>query len=245
MLDDATLDFRNPASRPRVLAALRREAEGVFALASVPEHWHTATACEGWQVRDMVGHLVDAIESYVAGFQVARGRGEPHAAVGVEQMAKVTDDAARAFRAVPRDDLLARLRDDFARLIDEFEFLTDSEWSKLLVADKYLGPLPAMVVAEGLLGGLTVHGWDIREGLDAPHMIAAESADLLVPFVFLLWRATADTTSVQAPFSVAIRTTGPNGGDTRIDVTSDGCGSRPAAPKVAWRRSNSIPRPSC
>ena len=45
---------------------------------------------------------------------------------------------------------------------------------------------------------------------------------MLVPFVFLFWWATADTSSVEAPYAIGIRTTGHNGGDTRFDITGDG-----------------------
>ena len=88
-----------------------------------------------------------------------------------------------------------------------------------------MGPLPTMFVVEGLLGGYAVHGWDVREGVGAPHTIAGDAADLLVPFVFLLWWTTADTASVHSPYTIGIRTTGENGGDTRFDVslTAYGC----------------------
>jgi uncharacterized protein (TIGR03083 family) len=219
---DPSFDFRNPASKARVLTAMRRQADAIDALASVPEHWNMSTACEGWEVRDMVGHLVDAIESYLDGFQVARGNARAPTVVGVADMARVTDAAARAFRNVSQHELLARFRERFALLASEFDTLSNGEWTTLLVVDKYLGPLPAMVAATGLLGGLTVHAWDIREGLGLAHMIAGDDADLLVPFVFLLWRATADTSAVDAPYAIGIVTTGANGGDTRVDVTADG-----------------------
>jgi hypothetical protein len=79
-----------------------------------------------------------------------------------------------------------------------------------------------MFVAMGLLGGYAVHGWDVREGLGMPHTIAGDAADLLVPFVFLLWWATADTASVETPYAIGIRTTGYNGGDTRFEVSGAG-----------------------
>ena len=31
-----------------------------------------------------------------------------------------------------------------------------------------------------------VHGWDIRQGTDAPHGLGGDSADLLVPLMFVL-----------------------------------------------------------
>jgi hypothetical protein len=67
-----------------------------------------------------------------------------------------------------------------------------------------------------------VHGWDIREGMRAPHAMSGDAADLLVPVIFVLWSATADVGNVDSPYSVGVRTTGHNGGDMRADVSSEG-----------------------
>ena len=123
---------------------------------------------------------------------------------------------------MPRDELLTRLRDRTDHLVHELESLSDADWTGLIIPDRYMGPLPAMIIAAGLLGGYTVHGWDVRQGLGAPHAIAGDAADLLIPFVFLLWWATADTSAVDVPYAIGIRTTGHNGGDTRFDITYSG-----------------------
>lgn len=235
MAPDPTWDFRNPASKTRVLGVLQHQMDELFGLVVEPEHWRDPTACAGWELRDMVGHLLDATDSYLTGFdRVRRGvaTGPP---VGVGGMAAASDAAARAFRAVPREELLDRLSSETRRLMVELASLSDADWSSLLVPDRYLGPLPAMVIAEGMLGGYTVHGWDVRQGVGAPHAVDGDAADLLVPFVFLLWQATADTSTIVEPFTVGVRTTGRNGGETRVDVSThglqlatgdlDGCGA--------------------
>jgi len=219
MTGDASWDFLNPSSKERVLEVLDRQAEAMFALAGDPAHWHMPTACAGWDVGDMVGHLVDATEASLSAFDLARRGERGPDAVGVAGMATATDNAARAMRSVPRNDLLARLRDNTAQLMAEFESLSDTDWSGHVIPDPYMGALPASVVATGLLGGYTVHGWDVRQGLGAPHEIAGDAADLLVPFVYLLWWATADPSSVVEPYAIGIRTTGVNGGETRFDVS--------------------------
>ncbi len=222
MTDDRTWDFRDPASKGRLLDILQRSHAEMIELASDPDHWHSATACPGWELRDMIGHLVDAIEGYLSGFDAARRGITTAEAIGVARMAAAADEAARAFRTVPRDELLIRFRDKAGQLLDDFEALSEGEWTQLLVRDPYLGPLPAMVVAAGLLGGYTVHGWDVREGLGRAHAIAEDAADMLVPFVFLVWQATADTSALDAPYTVGIRTTGRNGGDRCGHVTHRG-----------------------
>jgi uncharacterized protein (TIGR03083 family) len=222
MTGDRTWDFMDPASKGRLLGVLEREIDGMFDLADDPARWHSPTACPGWELRDMIGHLVAETEGYLSAFDSARGgiaAGDP---VGVAGMAKAADEAARAFRHVPRGDLLERARDDADRLMGEFESLSDADWSGLMIPERYLGPLPAMIIVEGLLGGYTVHGWDVREGLGLRHAIAGDAADLLVPFVYLLWGATADTTSVDSSYAVGIRTSGQNAGDTRVEVSEQG-----------------------
>jgi uncharacterized protein (TIGR03083 family) len=223
MAPDPTWDFQHPASKGRLLGVLQREIGEMFELTAEPGRWNSPTACPGWEVRDMVGHLVTETEGYLSAFDIARrGVAAAEEPVGVAGMAKASDEAARAFRHVPRDELLERAGDDTNRLMHEFESLSDADWSGLIVPERYMGPLPAMVIVEGLLGGYTVHGWDVRQGLGMHHAIAGDAADLLVPFVYLLWSATADTTSVDSPYAIGIRTTGQNGGDTRFDVSEKG-----------------------
>jgi uncharacterized protein (TIGR03083 family) len=222
MVDDPSWDFQNPASKDRLLTVLGAEIDAMFELVADPARWHTPTACPGWEVRDMVGHLMDATDGYLTAFDMAHTGTAAPDPVGLAGMAAATDRAARAFRSVPRDELVTRLRDGTRRLIQEFETLSDADWSGLIVPDPYLGPLPAMIIAAGLLGGYTVHGWDIREGFGAPHALTGDAVDLLVPFVFLLWWATADTASVDEPYAIGIRTTGRNGGETRFHVAQDG-----------------------
>jgi uncharacterized protein (TIGR03083 family) len=222
MSGDATWDFLDPASKGRLLGVLQLEIDEMFDLAADPTRWHSPTACAGWQLRDMIGHLVAETEGYLSAFDSARSGVAAEEPVGVAGMAKASDAAARALRNVPRDDLLERARDDTGRLMHEFESLSDADWSGLMIPERYMGPLPAMIIVEGLLGGYTVHGWDVREGMGTRHAIAGDAADLLVPFVYLLWGATADTTSVDSPYAIGIRTTGQNGGDTRVDVSDQG-----------------------
>jgi uncharacterized protein (TIGR03083 family) len=222
MSGDPTWDFLDPASKGRLLGVLQLEIDEMFDLAADPTRWHSPTACTGWELRDMIGHLVAETEGYLSAFDSARRGVAAEDPVGVAGMAKASDEAARALRHVPRDDLLERARDDTDRLMHEFESLSDADWSGLMIPERYFGPLPAMIIVEGLLGGYTVHGWDVREGLGTRHAISGDAADLLVPFVYLLWGATADTTSVDSPYAIGIRTTGQNGGDTRVDVSDQG-----------------------
>ena len=109
MSGDPTWDFLDPASKGRLLGVLQRETEEMFDLAADPTRWHSPTACPGWELRDMIGHLVAETEGYLSAFDSRARRGvAAEQPVGVAGMAKASDAAARALRDVPRDDLLER-----------------------------------------------------------------------------------------------------------------------------------------
>jgi uncharacterized protein (TIGR03083 family) len=215
-------DFRDPTSKDRVLSVLRSEVDETLKLVADPSRWEAPTACTNWEVRDVVGHLVDATEGYFPGFDVARQGGTAPEPLGLRAMARLTDEHAKAFRKLSQDELLRRLDDDADRMVGEFASLSDSDWTGLLVAHPYMGPLPAMFYPMFQLVDYAVHAWDIREGTGKPHAIDGDAADLLVPVIFVLWQATADTIAVEQPYAVGVRTTGRNGGDMRLDVSADG-----------------------
>ena len=58
-----------------ILRVVRKEAEQFFALADSDEAWQAPTGAGHWQVRDIVGHLVDTTEAYFPAFDAARNSG--------------------------------------------------------------------------------------------------------------------------------------------------------------------------
>ncbi len=222
MTNDPTWNFMDPASRERLMGVLEAEIDDTLALAADPDRWEAPTACELWEVRDVIGHLVDTTEGYLPAFEAARTGADAPDALGLAVMADTVNAGAKALRAVPQDELLARLRGDADQMLGEFRGLSDDEWSGFLAPHKYMGPLPAMFYSVFQLVDYSVHSWDIREGMGAPHALSADAADLLVPVIFILWQATADVSGVDEPFSIGIRVSGNNGGDTRMDISSDG-----------------------
>lgn len=225
----AVWDFFDPASKDTVLGVLRREIDETLELAADPKRWEAATACENWQVRDVIAHLVDTTEGYLPAFQLARGGGTAQDPHGLRPMAKLVDDGAKAFRKVPQDELLARLRDDADRMLQVLEDLSDADWSNLMVPHPFMGPLPALFYAEFQLVDYAVHAWDIREGIGRPHGLHGDSADLLAPVIPILWSATADTSGVTTPYAVGVRTSGRNAAEIRAEVTPEGVQFSPGA----------------
>jgi uncharacterized protein (TIGR03083 family) len=223
-------DATNYAAKDNLLRVVREEAERFFALAEVPENWQSPTASGHWQVRDIVGHLVDTTEGYIERFQTTRGGGTADGLAPITEMATTADARALEFRSVPRQELLARLRDAFSRAMKMFEEVNEDDWGGFVVTHAYMGPLPAFFYPIGQLMDYGVHGWDIREGLESPHFVNADAADMLVPWMFVLWQATTDTSRLEgADLDVAVRVSGRNQGTQRVKVTGEGMAYEPGS----------------
>jgi uncharacterized protein (TIGR03083 family) len=221
--DGAQWDATNYASKGNLLRIVREEAERMLQLASVPGNWEAPTASGHWQVRDIIGHMVDVTEGYLETFKTARSGGTAPAPLGLRVMAQRLDEHAQAFRSVGQDDLLRRLRGDFDQMMTVFEGLSADDWGGLLVAHPYMGPVPAFFYPTFHLVDYGVHGWDIREGLQMTTGLPGDVADFLVPVMFILWQATTDPAQVGTdPLHVAVRVSGRNGGTWHVHVTESG-----------------------
>lgn len=217
------LDATNYASKDRLLQTVRQEAERLIGLAAVPANWEAPTASGHWQVRDIVGHMVDVTEGYLQAFETARAGGSAPAPYGLRGMAKRLDDHALAFRSLSQDEMLGRLRGDFDQMMAVFDGLSAEDWTGLMPPHPYMGPVPAFVFAVFHLVDYGVHGWDVREGLGLPNGLSGDVADFLVPIMFILWQNTTELERVGAePVQVGIRVSGRNGGAWRVSVTESG-----------------------
>jgi len=190
-------NFTDFASKDNLLRTVRQHSDQMLALASAPGAWEAPTASGHWQVRDIVGHLVDTTEGYFAGFDVANGKGTAPDALGVPGMNKHVDEGALAFRGTSQDEMITRFDKDRAEMFAIMENLGADEWGGFIVPHKYMGPL-----------------------------LDGDAAELLVPFCFIVWQSTADCAGVD-PFTVGVRLSGHNGGDTRASVTADGLALEP------------------
>jgi uncharacterized protein (TIGR03083 family) len=210
-------------AKDNLLRVVRREAAQFFELAEQPSAWEAETACAGWQVRDLVGHLVDVTETYFERFDAARGHTDVGPAHGTRGMAARADEQARAFRDQPQAEFVERLRTDFDKMMGIFEALGPDEWGGLMVPHYYMGPLPAYFYPTFQLMDYGVHSWDIRQGTGRAHALAGDAADFLVPFMFILWQATCDVEQVTEPLAVGIRVaSGHNAGGWRLYVSPEG-----------------------
>jgi uncharacterized protein (TIGR03083 family) len=204
-----------------VLRVVRHEAGQFFDLVDRDGVWEAPTGAGHWQVRDVVGHLVDTTEGYFAAFDAARSGRDVEPAYGLPGMAARVDQRAQSLRDEPRGALVQRLRGDFDTMMETFDALSEEDWSNLQVPHFYMGPLPAFFYPAFQLMDYGVHSWDVRQGTGRAHGLSGEAADLLTPFMFVLWKYTV--AGDPQPCELGIRiTSGPNAGDTVVTVGPNG-----------------------
>ncbi len=215
--------FLDPTSRDNLVRAWTREAAGFDELASRPDQWEAPTGAGHWEVRDVVGHLVDTTGAYFVSFAAARGEGDPPENLGLPEMAMWVDKGAQAFRGTPQTEMIERLQEDRRRFLEIVAELSDDEWASLMVPHKYMGPIPAAFYPLFQLVDYGVHSWDMREGSGSAHALDGDSADLLVPLAFILWQSTPRVPSGTEPYTIGVRVnSGHNAGTQRISVSKDG-----------------------
>ena len=129
-----------------ILRVVREEAERMFAMAEAPGAWEAPTACTEWQVRDIIGHIVDTTEGYFKAFETARSGGTAQAH-GLPVMHELAGSGGKAFRDVPQAEMMGRIRADLDKMTGVLQQLTADEWTGLLVPHAYMGPVPAFVYA--------------------------------------------------------------------------------------------------
>jgi uncharacterized protein (TIGR03083 family) len=214
-------DVTNFAAKDNLLRVLRREADALFEMAENGP-WTAATACSQWEARDIVGHLIDVTESYFVGFDAARSGTAVADALGLKVMQERLDQGAKEHRGLDQAEAVARLRSDFAKMMEICEALTADEWGGLQVGHKYMGPLPSFIYPAFQLVDYGVHGWDIRQGTGRAHALAGDTADLLAPLMLIVWQVTTEVPPDLEPFSVGIRVSGRNAGDYLVSVSGEG-----------------------
>src|SRR5215510_13719989 len=115
-------------AKDNLLRVVRNEAEGMFAMASAPGAWEAPTACPLWQVRDIVGHIIDVTESYFVGFDAARSGASVPDAFGTRAMQSMLDEGAKDLRSLSQAEAVDRLRTDFEKLMEMVSALGPDEW---------------------------------------------------------------------------------------------------------------------
>ncbi len=60
------------SGKDTVLDVIRTESARFFKIVDDPKNWNVQTRCTDWEVRDMVGHMLDVTEGYLTRWEKAR-----------------------------------------------------------------------------------------------------------------------------------------------------------------------------
>ena len=171
------------ARREEIRSAGRRIEEFLGSL--TPDDLARQSACEGWTVGDVVGHLIERGEPLPD--QIERGlAGDLSPTPGFTDDPPVSEDQFRLNldrRAVElRQELGEGLLDEFARVNGEFNrvlaLVQPDDWDKLCF--HRLRPETVRSKADIRIAELAMHEWDMRWAFDPDATLAEESLPGLV-----------------------------------------------------------------
>jgi uncharacterized protein (TIGR03083 family) len=213
-----------------VMEVMRRDRANFTRLVEDPKNWNVMTRCTGWEVRDLVGHMIDVMEGYFKNWEAATTGKEPTAPLGMPAMGETLNDHALDFRKLSREEALDRFKKDAQKLDGLLEGLTPEQWTGgLLVSHPFSGPLPAGFYASFQIMDYGVHPYDIEYGLgNKLATIDDATAGIILPFAFIFWQYTVDQ-KVAAGFDSAygIEVSGPWGGKWRATIKDGQWSSTP------------------
>jgi len=207
-----------------------------------PEAWRTPSACERWQVRDVVAHL--AIETEVYTDVIARsvqGDAAPPAGrqwSGPTTAAAFAEDTAQrvlARRENLGDQVLANFLTANAQLHHLLASLGPADWDKPHYTP--LGSAPLRHIPADRLLELVVHGWDIHSRLEPnAHLhLSGASVPVLVEETLrrvLRWRFHPGP-RLPTPIRYRVALTGAGATEHDMVVTGDQASVAPGGTAVA------------
>jgi uncharacterized protein (TIGR03083 family) len=150
-----------------------------------PDAWHRPSACDLWEVRDVVGHLTWVAQRFHG--TVSRAlRGDSAPPVGAPPVGTSTRAGRNAFIAweamAYRERLGDQLLPTFCAQVDQLlallTHLSPQEWEHSAYSALRLVPLwsyPSLTLAE-----FTLHAWDIRSRLEPAARLSLDSVSALV-----------------------------------------------------------------
>jgi uncharacterized protein (TIGR03083 family) len=217
------------SGKDTVIDVIRTERSKFFDIVNDPKNWPVQTRCTEWEVRDIVGHMIDVTEGYLSRWDLAR-KHEPAGALGLLVMGEQLNKNAQAFRSLPREEAISRLKADSDQMLAIFDTLTPEEWSGFMVTHPYMGPLPTLFYPAFHVMDYGVHTWDMKWGLGDKHgKLDERTAGVLVPFMFVLMQATVDQESTKdLDIVFGIKVDGEWGGQWRVTVKNGTYTAEPA-----------------
>jgi uncharacterized protein (TIGR03083 family) len=207
-------------SKDVVLDVIKTERARFYDIIDNPDNWHVETRCEGWQVRDLVGHMIDVTEGYLGRWELAEAGKEAPAPLGLAVMGDTLNEGALALRDLSREEAIARLKQASSKMMDTFEALDENAWYNFLVSHSFMGPLPTFFFPAFQIMDYGVHTWDMHWGLGVKDARLDErTAGVLVPYMFILWQYTVnDEAAKEGDIVDGLKADGEWGGQWKVTV---------------------------
>ena len=142
-----------------VLDVARTERAKFYNIIDDPANWYVQTRCSEWEVRDMVGHMIDVTEGYLTAWDMAR-KGETGNALGLQVMSDRLNEHAQAFRSLSREEAISRLKNDSNQAFAIFDALTSEEWMGTTILHPYMGPIPTCFYPSFQIIDYGIHTWE-------------------------------------------------------------------------------------
>ena len=219
------------SAKDLVLDVVRNERAMFSQIIDDPKNWNVQTRCTEWEVRDMVGHMIDVTEGYLSRWELARrGEAGPEP-LGLLVMGERLNERARSFRSLPREEAINRLKTASDKMLAIFDALTPDEWTGLMVNHPYMGPLPTFFYPAFHVMDYGVQTWDMQWGLgEKDAKLDERTAGVLVPYMFILMQATVDQESARGlDVEFGVKVDGEWGGQWRVKVKDGQLSYEPAA----------------
>ncbi len=207
------------SGKDTVLDVVRTERAKFYNIVDNPDNWYVQTRCSEWEVRDIVGHMIDVTEGYLSRWDMAR-KGEAADALGLQIMSERLNQNAQAFRSLSRAEAISRLKTDSDTMLAIFDALTPEEWGNFNVTHPYMGPVPTLFYPAFQVMDYGVHTWDMKWGLgEKVGKLDERTAGVLVPYMFILMQYTVDQDSAKGiDTEFGIKVDGEWGGQWRVTV---------------------------
>jgi uncharacterized protein (TIGR03083 family) len=167
------------------VALIQAEAERLaqYLATLSPDAWRQPSACQEWEVRDVVAHLVEVAQFYVRtitrGVQGDMARPPELVPLTVAPAAFIAQSAI-ACRERLGEALLPTFRARYAELSALLAQLSSGDWEKLCYHASEPHSRPAREFLALSVQELAMHGWDIRSRLDLAFHLSPESVAALV-----------------------------------------------------------------
>ena len=148
-----------------------------------PDAWRQPSACQGWEVRDVVAHLIQGAQFYVhtisRGVQGDMARPPELASPAIARAAFIAQSAI-ACRERLGEALLPTFRTRYVELSALLAQLSGGDWEKLCYYTSEPRSRPVREFLALSVQELAIHGWDIRSRLEPVFHLSPESVAVLV-----------------------------------------------------------------